>query len=152
MLDRTFNEKYWNFWRHYRSQSWARKYAMKNHGVWLVMQMNEKLLTPDERLDLGNWVVGRSDEFLFYYGRREDHRLNLPVFDVYRDGQCLVSWEQGNNLEFEHPNLSNWKDDLQNLVLQCKEGSKEAKSGIEELSNEIISSCLYHQKLIYRAN
>ena len=148
MLDETFNEKYWDFWRNYKTQSGARKKAIKNQGVWIVMRMNEKLLTPSERRDLGNWIVGRSDEFLFFSGRHEDFHLNWPIFDVYRDGQCLVSWERGHHLILNHPNLLNWENDLQNLVLQYKEGSKQAKSGIEELSNEIILSCLFHQKLI----
>ena len=148
MLDETFNEKFWDYWRNYKTQAWARKKAINNQGVWIVMQMNEKLLTPSERRDLGNWIVGRSDEFLFYYGRHDDFHLNYPVFDVYRDGQCLVSWERGHNLILEHPDFLKWKQDLQSLVLQYKEGSKEAKSRIEELSNEIILRCLSHQKLI----
>jgi hypothetical protein len=148
MLGDTFNKKYWNFWRYYKSQAWARKKAIKNQGVWLVMQVNEKLLTPNERRDLGNWVVGRSDEFLFYYGRNEDFCFNYPVFDVYCDGQCLVSWEQGYNLVVEHPNLLNWKKDLDNLVSQHNEGSKYAKSGIENMCNEIILSTFSHHKLI----
>jgi hypothetical protein len=148
MLDETFNEKYWNFWRNYKTQAWARKKAINNQGVWIVMQMNEKLLTPQERRDLGNWIVGRSDEFLLYYGKHEDFHLNYPVFDVYRDGQCLVSWERGHNLLLEHPDLLKWKESLQSLVLQCKEDSNEAKSEIEKLSNEIILSCLSHQKLL----
>jgi hypothetical protein len=148
ILDETFNEKYWNFWRNYKTQAWARKKAINNQGVWIAMQMNEKLLTPQERRDLGNWIVGRSDEFLLYYGKHEDFHLNYPVFDVYRDGQCLVSWERGHNLTLEHPDLLKWKESLQNLVLQCKGDSKEAKSEIEKLSNEIFMSCLFHQKLI----
>jgi len=152
MLEGTFNEKYWDFWRNYKTQAWARKKAIKNQGVWIVMQMNEKLLTQNERKVLGNWVVGRSDEYLFYYGKHEDFPLNYPIFDVYRNGECLVSWEQGNNLILKHPDISNWKENLQDLVHQCNEGSKDAKSGIEELSNEIILSCLSHQKFINKSN
>lgn len=148
MLDETFNEKYWDFWRYYKTQAWARKKAIKNQGVWLVMQINEKLLTPGERRILGNWVVGRSDEFLFYYGKHRQFISDYPVYEVYCDGQCLVSWEKGHNLVIEHPNLLNWKNDLQDLVFQHNEASKEAKSEIEKLSNEILLSCLSHQKLI----
>ena len=44
----------------------AQAYAKKHRGVWVIIYCSEDILTKEEIEDLGQWIVGRADEYLFF--------------------------------------------------------------------------------------
>ena len=90
----TKEKKYWNQWRNYKTMRGARAYAKKHSGWWFVIEMNPKLLTAQERRDLGNWVVGRADEYMLYASRHEDFVENYPTREVWFNGKLVTPKEE----------------------------------------------------------
>ena len=143
MLRETFNNKWWDQWRNYKTRRGARAYAKKNQGLWAVIEMNPKLLTAKERKILGNWVVGRADEYLFYEAKNpDDFNENFPVHEWWQNGVCLKTWEEACNFTTHHTNRNVWKEELESLVKMHERGALEVKSDIEALCEKIILECL----------
>lgn len=85
----TFNEKWWNQWRQYKTRQGARAYAKKHTGVWCIIEMDDSLVSAKEKRDLGHWLVGRADEYLFYQARFPDFDEKWPVREWWHNGVCL---------------------------------------------------------------
>lgn len=83
----TGNKKWWEFWRHYRRKGGAVAYAKKHRGLWVIVECSPEIMTPQEVRDLGLWVVGRADEYLFF---QEKHGKN---FEKYY--QAVEYWQNG---------------------------------------------------------
>ena len=89
MMKNTYNgEGYLKFWRLYKTRRGARAYAKKHTGVWVIIAMNPELLSANEKKHgLGTWLVGRSDEYLFYHGKgRPKFEDDYRVMELYVDG------------------------------------------------------------------
>lgn len=83
----TGNKKWWEFWRHYKRKSGAVAYAKKHRGLWVIVECSPDIMTPQELEDLGLWVVGRADEYLFF---QEKHGEN---FEKYYE--AVEYWQNG---------------------------------------------------------
>jgi len=108
MMKNTYNGESWDkFWRLYKTRRGARAYAKRHNGVWVIIAMNPELLSAKEMWHgLGTWLVGRSDEYLFYHGKgltnfEDDYR----VMEIYADGVLVSDY----NEERDEP-LSNVED------------------------------------------
>jgi hypothetical protein len=142
MLRKTFNDKWWDLWRQYKTRFWASAYAKKHPGVWCVIEMDKSLVSAKEKRDLGHWLVGRADEFLFYHSRFSDFEEKWPVFEWWENGVCLKTWEGGCCFSINHPNQKEWEEALDSLVLRYEGGEIEVKKDIESLCGRIVLACL----------
>ncbi len=94
MVDETYNENYFKFWRLYKTRRGARAYAKKHKGGWMVIKMNPEWRTKKEKKHgLGTWFVGSTTEYLFYKARHSkimDFEANYVAVEMWEDGELLA--------------------------------------------------------------
>ena len=97
VMRKTYNRDYWNFWRLYKTKRGATNYARKHTGTWVILDMNPDLLTREEKKHgLGTWLVGRSDEYLFYqlaHGKDMLYR-EYKFCELYHEGNLLLGMDE----------------------------------------------------------
>lgn len=86
----TGNKKWWDFWRHYKRKSGAVAYAKKHKGLWVIIECSPDILTKEEIEDMGLWVVGRADEYLFFQAKHgKGFEKYYPAIEYWKDGELL---------------------------------------------------------------
>ncbi|MBK29673.1 MAG: hypothetical protein CMB49_03060 [Euryarchaeota archaeon] len=139
-MEETHNKKWWDYWRHYKTANGARKYAEKHKGVWIVMLADPSMLTDEEIEDLGRWIVGRSDEYLFFERKHGvDFAKKYSPIEIWKDHKMLVDNLSELKVEAnvdEIENLSLQIEEVDNIFIENKDPVM--KNKLEQLADQIL--------------
>ena len=87
----TGNKKWCDYWRHYKTKKGAQAYAKKHRGVWVIIYCDKSLMTKEELEDLGQWIVGRADEYLFFKNKHgQDFEKLYKAIEYWKDGNVII--------------------------------------------------------------
>ena len=159
----THNRDYWKFWRLYKTKRGATNYAKKHTGTWVILDMNPDLLTKKEKQHgLGTWLVGRSDEYLFYrlkHGKEMMYR-EYKFCELYHEGKLLLGMDEKHDvilplledddelvrigedmIEFLLSKIENYMSKKDEKIVSGAERTKSELSSLKS-SLELVSGCV----------
>jgi len=73
---------------------------LKHRGVWVIIYCSEEILTDEEIEDLGQWIVGRADEYLFFENKHgKDFAKYYTAIEYWQDGDLIIVKEKSSNVD-----------------------------------------------------
>ena len=59
--------------------------------MWVIIYCSEDILTKEEIEDLGQWIVGRADEYLFFQNKHgADFDKFYKAIEYWKDGNVII--------------------------------------------------------------